>query len=166
MFVSEKGDRMIEAMVNFLIEIGIETRAGEIAGETFVPGIEVRAGSLVFDEAKLKYPGDLLHEAGHLAVMAPEERAKANATIDTGGGEEMAAIAWSYAAALDIGIDPGVVFHPHGYKGGSQAILENFAERRYFGVPLLEWWGLAADDKKAGALGIEPYPKMIKWLRS
>ncbi len=158
-------EQIVRKIVEFFSEIGVEARAGEVAEETFVPGIEVRAGALVFDEARLSYPGDLLHEAGHLAVMTPEERAKANATVDTGPGEEMAAIAWSYAAALHIGIDPAVVFHPHGYKGGSQAILENFAERRYFAVPLLQWFGLAAEDKKAAELGTELYPKMIKWLR-
>jgi hypothetical protein len=152
-------------ITRFLNNIGIKTIAGDIIDETFVPGIEVRNGTLVYEQAKLKYPGDLLHEAGHLAVMTPDERAKANATIDTGGGEELAAIAWSYAAALYIGIEPDVVFHPDGYKGDSQMILENFAAGRYFGIPLLEWMGMTADDKKAAELNIEPYPKMAKWLR-
>lgn len=141
-------------IVGFLNRIGIETRAGEVPGDTFVPGIEVRNGTLIYDEAKLKYPGDLLHEAGHLAVMKPEERAKANETVDTGPGEEMAAIAWSYAAALHINIDPKIVFHSDGYKGESQSILDNFANRHYFGVPLLDLWKMA-----------EKYPRMAKWLR-
>ena len=141
-------------IISFLNEIGIETAAGEVPDDTFVPGIEVRRGTLIFDETKMKYPGDLLHEAGHLAVMIPKERAKANATVDTGAGEEMAAIAWSYAAAEYIGIDAAVVFHPDGYKGGSQAILMAFAEGHYFGVPLLEWWELTT-----------LYPKMSKWVR-
>jgi hypothetical protein len=152
-------------MVDFLKEIGIGVSAGSITGETFLPGIEVQAGSLIVDEAKLSYPGDLLHEAGHLAVMTAEERAKANATIDTGGGEEMAAIAWSYAAALHLGFDPAVVFHADGYKGDSQMILENFAAGRYFGVPLLQWMNMTAGDKKTAEPGIAPYPKMIKWMR-
>ena len=139
--------------LNFLNGIGLQARPGEVRDDTFVPGIEIENGTLIFDEAKLKYPGDLLHEAGHLAVMAPGERSRANATVDTGPGEEMAAIAWSYAAALHIGIDPSVVFHPDGYKGGSQAILENFATGHYFGVPLLEMWKMT-----------EKYPQMAKWL--
>ncbi|HEV7643269.1 MAG TPA: hypothetical protein VGO50_04935 [Pyrinomonadaceae bacterium] len=141
-------------MAAFLNQIGIETRVGEVPDDTFVPGIEVRKGALIYDEAKLKYPGDLLHEAGHLAVMTPGERAEANATVETGPGEEMAAIAWSYAAALHINIDPKIVFHPDGYKGGSKMILENFAAGHYFGVPLLDLWEMA-----------EEYPRMAKWLR-
>jgi|ERR1044072_542260 hypothetical protein len=142
-------------IVGFLNEIGIETRLGRVPEETFVPGIEVRNGTLIFEDPKLKYPGDLLHEAGHLAVMTPGERAKANATVDTGPGEEMAAIAWSYAAALHINIEPAVVFHPDGYKGESQTILENFSVGHYFGVPLLQLWKMT-----------DRYPRMAKWLRA
>jgi hypothetical protein len=165
MFISQKNDRVTGSIVRFLQEIGLEVRPGEVVGETFVPGIEVRAGALLFDEAKLLYPGDLLHEAGHLAVMTPKERAIANATVDTGPGEEMAAIAWSYAAALHIGIDLAIVFHPEGYKGDSKMILENFAGECYFGVPLLGWFGLTTEERMAAKLNTEPYPKMAKWLR-
>jgi hypothetical protein len=164
MFVSE--NKIAETIARFLNEIGIEMRAGEVTGETFLPGIDVVDGALVIDEAKLKYPGDLLHEAGHLAVMTPDERARANATVETGPGEEMAVIAWSYAAALHLGIDPAVVFHPDGYKGGSQAILDAFTGKHYFGVPLLQWMGLAATNEKPGEVGGGPFPKMIKWLRN
>jgi len=76
----------------------------------------------------------------------------------------MAAIAWSYAAALYSGVDPRVVFHSGGY-GGGQAILENFIQGRNFGVPLLEWFGLTVDIKNAALLVVPPYPHMVKWLR-
>lgn len=32
-------------------------------------------------------------------------------------GEEIAAHAWSYAAAIECGIPPDIVFHEHGYQG-------------------------------------------------
>ena len=72
---------------------------------------------------------------------------------------------WSYAAALHIGIELAVVFHSGGYRGGSQAILKNFSQERYFGVPLLQWFGLTADKKNAAQLQVAPYPHMLKWLR-
>jgi hypothetical protein len=156
---------LIGVITGFLKEIGIEVRGGNIGHETFLPGIDVVRGALVVDEEKLLYPGDLLHEAGHLAVLTPDERAAAGTTIDTGGGEEMAAIAWSYAAALHLGIDPAVVFHPDGYKGNSAWIIDNFSNGQYFAVPLLQWMGLTVDDKKATELSIEPFPQMIKWIR-
>ncbi len=164
MFISQKEDKTTEIIVRFLTEIGIEVRAGEIVNNTFLPGIDVAGGTLVIDESKLLYPGDLLHEAGHLAVMTPGERAKAGTTIDTGPGEEMAVIAWSYAAALYLELDPAIVFHPDGYKGDSNMILENFAGRRYFGVPLLQWMGMTVE-KNTTKSEVELYPKMSKWLR-
>jgi hypothetical protein len=77
----------------------------------------------------------------------------------------MAAIAWSYAAALHLGIDPAVVFHDAGYRGGASAILENFTAGRYVGVPLLQWWGMAEGDGDARRRGSQPFPRMQRWLR-
>ena len=82
-------------------------------------------------------------------------RSSLNDNLGGDGGEEMGAIAWSYAAALHIGLDPAVVFHAAGYRGGSQSLLENFRAGRPIGVPILQWAGLNGDD----------YPRMIRWLR-
>ena len=133
---------------------------------TFLPGITINAGKLIFDETKLLYPGDLLHEAGHLAVLTPEERAGVNGRLPVDGGGEMAAIAWSYAGVLSAGLAPEVLFHEHGYRDGADALLENFAAGRYIGVPLLQWMGLTIEPSKAALVGHSPYPHMIRWLRS
>ncbi len=130
-----------------------------------MPGIWIERGELVIDEARLLYPGDLLHEAGHLAVLRPAARAAASGSVSESGGEEMAAIGWSYAAALHLELDPEVVFHADGYRSESAALLENFHEGRYLGVPLLQWMGLTADPKRAQTLGVAPYPHMLRWLR-
>jgi hypothetical protein len=149
----------------FLERIGLQVRREPIAGKTFMPGVTIRDGALVVDEELLLYPGDLLHEAGHLAVMSPAERAACQGSAT---GEEMAAIAWSYAAALEIGIDPLVVFHPHGYRDGGASIVENFREGRYFGVPLLQYYGLTRE--RPGALDSPTvtavFPRMTAWLRT
>ena len=57
---------------------------------------------------------------------------------------------------------PCVVFHEHGYRGGSQSMLENFAAGRYIGVPMLQWRGLCLDEKSAVPLGVKPYPHMLR----
>ena len=75
------------------------------------------------------------------------------------------AIAWSWAALVHLELDPEVVFHPAGYKGWSQTIIENFSQGRYFGVPMLQWLGMTADEQGAEDLGVAPFPHMIKWLR-
>lgn len=77
----------------------------------------------------------------------------------------MGAIAWSYAAALHLGLAPEIVFHAAGYRGGAESLCENFAAGRTVGVPILEWLGLAAGAKLAVERGVEAYPAMLRWLR-
>lgn len=151
-------------IVSFLRGIGIEVERENLDGETVLPGINIRCGTLLVDESKMKYPGDLLHEAGHIAVVTPDRRGRLDWNVGMKAHEEMMAIAWSYAAAVHLGIDPAVVFHPDGYRGGGGSIIENFNDGRYVGVCTLEWIGLTAEPKRAEAMGVEPYPNMLKWL--
>ena len=147
---------LTERIAVFLWEIGLPVRSATRQDSWLLPGLTIDRDGIAVDEAAMKYPGDLLHEAGHLAVCEPARRV----TVDRGSfgdaAEEMAAIAWSYAAALHIRIELAVVFHPDGYKGGSAAILENFGEGRFFGVPLLQYYGMT--DATA-------YPAMRRWVR-
>jgi hypothetical protein len=87
------------AIVAFLREIGLSVVAGKVDDESFLPGIEVVDGGLVVDEVKLKYLGDLLHEAGHLAVTPSESRAHLSGEVETPGANadviEAAAMCWS-----------------------------------------------------------------------
>lgn len=155
-----------ETIVAFLASIGLEVRVGAVEDGTPLPGITVSEGAIVMDPGKLLFPGDLLHEAGHLAMLPAAERARPQ-TLDS-PGDEMASIAWSYAAALHVGIDPAVVFHEHGYRGDSAMILENFGQGNTFGVPILAWYGLTHERRpNAPALPNDPptYPVMQRWLR-
>ena len=156
----------LERIVGFLTEIGVGVRRAELAAETFLPGVLIEAGGMVVDEARLAHPGDLLHEAGHLAVLTSEERARAGENLESGPGEEMAAIAWSYAACVHLGLDAGVVFHDAGCKGGGASLRENFSAGRYVGVPLLAWYGLTRERAGGAGAGEETvYPRMARWLR-
>jgi hypothetical protein len=155
----------IERIVAFLESIGLEVRTGAIEDRTFVPGIVIHHGALVIEPAKLTHPGDLLHEAGHLAVMEPERRRRCHIDVGKRAAEEMMAIGWSYAASVHLGLDPAIVFHDEGYRGGSESLIENFTQGRYIGVPTLQWIGLTAEPKRAVEMGVAPYPHMLKWLR-
>jgi hypothetical protein len=155
---------MVNGIIRFLVDIGFQIRKTELSQQTFLPGITVDHGTILIDESRLLYPGDLLHEAGHLAVIADEKRKKARDDVSKKASDEMMAIAWSYAALVHLGLEPSVVFHDGGYKGWSEALIENFTNGRYIGVPMLQWIGLTADEKRAKEMGIEPYPTMIKWL--
>lgn len=123
---------------------------------------------LLVDTAKLKYPGDILHEAGHIAVVPAAERITLTAAViekrAMRQAEEMMAIAWSYAACIHVGLDPYVVFHDEGYKGGGSYIADCFNNKKYFGVPMLQWKGMTADEKRAPELQVKPYPLMLKWM--
>ncbi len=158
-------DPLTARIVDFLRHIGLAVHAGEIPEPTVLPGITVDHGALVVDEARLRFPGDLLHEAGHLAVVDPARRAAMHRDVGNDGAEEMSAIAWSYAAALHLGINPAIVFHADGYRGGGASILENFNQGRCFGVPMLQWAGMTWDDKQARLQGVAPFPHMRRWLR-
>ena len=160
---------LVDTMAAFLVEIGLAVRAGTVTGETALPGIDIENGVLVVDEAKLLYPGDLLHEAGHLAIALPQQRVAFHHDVGHHPGDEMAAIAWSYAAALHLKIDPAIVFHDDGYgeDEGDQRnnLAENFATGHYVGVPMLAWYGMAQEPHRAKD-GEPAYPHMQRWLRA
>lgn len=156
-------------ITDFLKEIGLEVESTLLDDKTFLPGVLVDNGRIMIDESKLKYPGDLLHEAGHLALAAPELRSTLSGEVRFPGvvmePVEAQAIAWSYAAALHLGLDPAIVFHDGGYRGNSQSLLFNFSVGVYIGVSGLEQAGLTCTPKQAAAEGVPPYPGMTKWVR-
>ncbi|MEP4649817.1 MAG: aspartyl/asparaginyl beta-hydroxylase domain-containing protein, partial [Ilumatobacter sp.] len=162
---STLADPTAATIVAFLVSIGLEVVDGDVGDDCIVPGVRIDGGVIVVDEARLRHPGDLLHEAGHLAVTEPARRTSLSGDAESDGGDEMAAIAWSYAAAQHLGIDPAVVFHEAGYRGGSASILENFAAGRFFGVPLLQWYEMTYDEVQASSRGVAAYPAMCRWLR-
>jgi Aspartyl/Asparaginyl beta-hydroxylase len=144
---------------HFLDSIGIPCRFESLPGDTFLPGISIENGALKIDTDRLKYPGDLLHEAGHIAVTPAAERPNMGGNVGEDDpqamGQEIATILWSYAALNAIKLPPEVVFHPNGYKGASDWHIKNFTSGNYIGLPLLQWMGLANEN----------FPVMQRWLR-
>ncbi len=154
----------LPAMRQFLAGIGIPTQEADLStADTFLPGILIQDGGLLIDPQRLLYPGDLLHEAGHLAVTPAAERMQLGGNVMAGkpeqngtDGDEIVAMLWSYAASQAIGMPPEIVFHPDGYRNASEWILGNFREGRYTGLPLLVWMGMTTT---------EGFPRMTNWLR-
>lgn len=157
---------LIERMLDFIHSIGLGYRLATIESKTFLPGLDFQDGALIIDQDKLLYPGDILHEAGHLACMPPDIRRTMTGDLENNNinqGGEMMAIAWSYAACKHLRIEPEVVFHEHGYKGGGAHIAANFKQGNFFGVPLLEWCGMCYDAPTARRLNTQAFPEMISW---
>jgi hypothetical protein len=156
--------QLLQLFCVFLRSINIEVVEREITGTTFLPGVTIENGKLIIDRSKLLYPGDVLHEAGHIAVSPPSERKTLSDNVlsnrPQAHGEEIVTLLWSYAAAMHLQIDPRVVFHKHGYKGDSDWLIANFEQKKYIGLPLLVWMGMTLPHEQP-----QGYPHMQKWLR-
>jgi hypothetical protein len=160
-------DQQTQCIVTFLRDVvGLTVREETLTDETFLPGLELQGGALVYDPERLRYPGDLLHEAGHLAVIPANIRHSDDPQIiqQALDNAEVAAIAWSYAANCYLELPVDVLFHPNGYKGQSQALQFSFSMGVFTGLPLLEEIGLAVSPRRAATLGVAPYPAMQRWL--
>lgn len=162
-------ETVFQKITDFIQRIGILVGYCQISEQTFLPGLLIENGTLWIDKNQLKYIGDALHEAGHIALMTPEQRKNLSGSLEgqnDAEATEMAVIAWTYAACLEIGIDPVIVFHSEGYKGGSDSILENFSKGHYFGVPILEWYGMTERKNNTQQNNTMSYPKMLSWIRT
>ena len=162
-------ETVFKKITDFIQNIGIPVGYRQISEQSFLPGLMIENGTLWIDKKQLKYIGDSLHEAGHIALMTPEQRKNLSGELEgqnDAEATEMAVIAWTCAACLEIGIDPAVVFHSEGYKGGSESILENFNNGQYFGVPILEWYGMTERKNNTQQNNTMSYPKMLTWMRT
>lgn len=155
------GEDTARRCLAFLDRIGITTgRLG--SGEAqLLDGLAILGGRLLIDPEVPVWPSDLLHEAGHIALAPAEDRA-ALGPIIADGGDEMAAIAWSFAASRECGVPLGQLFHDGGYRSNSAMLREAFASGAYIGAPMLGYYGLC---DPAGHPGDHPFPAMRRWLR-
>jgi hypothetical protein len=161
------GEPKLERTIEFLESIGIRVTLGAIEGSTVFPGIQIVRGTLLVDPTKLVAIGDVVHEAAHVALAPPERRSlDGDFLTNADGGEEVATIAWSWAALQLLGLAPEEVFHGTAYpRGDSGSIITAGAGGTFIGFPLLQYWGMAFDEEHANALGVQPYPHMVRWLR-
>jgi hypothetical protein len=157
-------------LVSFLEDIGIAIIFETIREPTFLPGLKIKGKSILIDTEKWLYPGDIVHEAGHIAVVPESERESLDENTigerKDHAAEEMMAIAWSYAVCKHLEIDPAIVFHEDGYKGGGAYIITNFENGNTFGVPMLQYAQMCTDHLNPNRKqGEAVYPVMKKWLR-
>jgi len=158
-----------QIIVNFLDSVGIPVREGEVVADSFLPGLCIRHGSLVYDRAALRWPGDLLHEAGHIATVPAAIRDQLNDSLDelpsTPHGGEVEATAWAYAAIMHLGLPLTVLFHSEGYDGKSAQLIATYELGVYPGCFGLAQAGMTRLSADAALEGVPAYPHMIRWLR-
>jgi hypothetical protein len=157
------------AIVDFLRRIGLSVMEGPLPADTFLPGVAIRDGGLVADPDSLVWPGDLLHEAGHLAVLPAALRSEAHdddpnhADVEHAG--ELEAMAWAYAAAVELGLPMEVLIHDGGYHGKARDLLQMYTFGVYPGLRGLCQSGMAAAHGFTPDCGPVQYPRMLHWLR-
>ena len=159
---------MFETCITFLNSIGIKTVFRRIDFDSFLPGFLIENGTIVIDNDRLQYPGDILHEAGHIAVVSFADRSRLSEKSiikrKDREAEEVMAIAWSYAACIHLKIDPSFVFHDDGYRGGSSSIIESCSKNEYIGMFMLQGVGMTKDGNQT-VFKTMPFPHMTNWLR-
>jgi hypothetical protein len=157
------------AIFAFLARIGLPVAEETLPVDTFLPGIALRAGGLVVDPDALMWPGDLLHEAGHLAVLPAALRNEAHdddpnhAEVEYAG--ELEAMAWAYAAAVELGLPMEVLIHDGGYNGKARDLLQMYTFGVYPGLRGLCDAGMTAAPGFTPDCGPVRYPQMLRWLR-
>jgi hypothetical protein len=156
-------DPTIVALTDFVRGVGIPVLAASAIGPTQFPGLAIQNGCVLVDETRVIHPGDILHEAGHIAVTEPALR---NAPgVSPSGGLELSTLAWSYAATVHLALDPALVFYPGSFQNMAESLIEAFADGRYVGLPLMQLFGMTVEPRHAAGREVAPFPHMLRWLR-
>lgn len=185
----------LEPIVSFLRHIGIGVEFGPGADNGFLPGINIHAGVIHVNPDRLLGSGDLLHEAGHIAVIPKRFRARlgsdlqadsvAAITEETGPGTpadpllaeplergELLAQAWSYAASLRLGLPASCIFFPGSYKCDAyegthpmQKWLETGTHHGQNSLARVGMTGYSGVFAFLGNNGLPPFPYMTRWVQ-
>jgi hypothetical protein len=177
-----------DPIVAFLREIGLPLQVGPFGAEGFLPGVTIKDGALRVDPDHLYVSGDLLHEAGHMAIVPARLRGQLGTNLEESLRDLLAglddplahlalqhtetmAIAWSYAALRALNLPPSVIFFAGGYRmepEQQQQFVSLLDSGNYFGIAHLARAGLTGPCGIMALLqqnGLAPYPQMTKWLQ-
>jgi hypothetical protein len=188
----EERQRWLERAVEFVRSIGLSVKLvgnHPLEPGSFLPQIRIRAGGLEVREDA--FPGDVLHEAGHIAVLPPAFRpladknlraafAAARAYCDEHGDGLMAhpedpvvrallqcsdpeATAWQYAAANAIGLPDAWLFPAGSYEGNQETVLQMLKLNRHFGINGLQAAGWTQVSRNPYR-ATPVYPALAFWL--
>lgn len=183
----------LEPIVGFLRGIGLAVEYGEGAQGGFLPGINIHGGVIHVDPDTLVGSGDVLHEAGHIAIvprawwsklgrdLQGDAAALADEADRTGDPAapalrraartgEMLAQAWSYAALLHLGMPPGCMFFPGSYHRDTyegphptHVWLESGAHHGPLMLAQIGMTGFSGIYATIHDNGLPAFPQMSRW---
>lgn len=178
---------IFEKASSFLQEIGIQIVV-EAGTSGFLNHMRLEGSSIVVDSMSDDLVGDMLHEAGHIAVIPSLFRSEIRGNLSKvrklmeawldghpdcmtwpespiGRGifqsGEAEAIAWSYAAAHRLGINTCIPFKK-GFDGAGAEVHAMLAAGAHFGVNGLVAGGMT-EHPRFGPMF--PFPKMKRWMQ-
>lgn len=184
----------LDPIVAFLRGIGFGVEYGAGAHGGFLPGVNIHGGVIHVDPDTLVGSGDVLHEAGHIAVVPRRFRSRLNSDLqadtealmaaETAEGRpgnpqlalaihhgEFMAQAWSYAVSLHLGVSPACVFFPGAYKyrdyEGAHPMHAWLDRGEHYGPLGLAQAGLTGYSglfAYIGDNGLPPFPQMTRWV--
>jgi len=178
--------------IEFVRSIGIpvSTTDSEEVASAFVPYCRVKGGGLMVNPEKV-FPGDIIHEAGHIAVIPSRFRPSASGTFGKSLREmkdymdananaigrfpedptlrgimqsgEAEATAWQYAAAQHIGLPDEWLFPPGSFEGNGEENLMRLKANSYMGINGLQAAGWTKV-REISRLELPTFPKLAFWL--
>lgn len=176
----------LDRITGFLAGIGFHVVRDIKPRTSFIPGVFINGMTICVDPTSLASPGDILHDAGHQAIIPSMFRPRVsgdisksfgpladeyfdthNFLVDDNGTEDFTyrallqvgeneAQAWSFAAAIAAEIPLRSVFHDGAYNGDGATIEVMMRINSHFGIN-----GLQA----AKMTRVVDFPKMIRWLQ-
>jgi hypothetical protein len=180
---------MFHRAADFLRSISIQVTLDATASG-FLPGIEIRDGELFLAAADDCLVGDMLHEAGHIAVTPSPFRRLLGGDAEISVAEAMTkyiddhpnafsypedpvargilqsgeqeAIAWSFAAAAHIGLPTDLPFR-QGFDNGGPLIHRMLEVGEFSGINGLAAGGMTARSSRWTAGPV--FPEMIRWIQ-
>jgi len=155
----------LQEIVDAVRSVGVPVIKTTVPDDCLLPGVLIDRGQLLVDESKLAHAGDVAHDAAHIAVMTPEQRARAVGTLPPDPAQEIVAHAWCYALAKSFDLPVEVIFHD-AYAAGGPTLRAGFEDGALIGQPLLEWFGMTSMRGDGDPQSDLPrFPNMGKWIR-
>ncbi|MHD0644317.1 hypothetical protein ACYPKM_01605 [Pseudomonas aeruginosa] len=175
----------LERTIAFLNQIGIKTILTETAGG-FLEHVRIVAGDLhVMPEAT---PSNVLHEAGHVAIVPSPYRQLMDNDVDLGVHEmfeqakakgievtqeqwqqliqvsESEATAWAWAAGKAIGLEDEEIIEDHDYEGDGATERVRLSLNSHYGINGLQHAGFCRVRASSPGVG-KVYPELNFWLQ-